>query len=217
MFKRVIITSGPTIEPIDPVRFLSNRSSGKTGYHLANEAAKRNIPEILFITGPTHYKPPGVTFIPVETALQMREQLLKYYKIADVIIMAAAVCDYRITRYFTKKIKKNDDKLVLEFTRNPDLLMETGKNKTGNQLLVGFAAETHNILKNAGKKFQKKNLDLLVLNEISAENPAFNAEENQVYLVTAEGTRKLEKMEKSLLAARIWDEIYNMAKIKKLK
>lgn len=217
MFKRVIFTSGPTIEPIDPIRFLSNRSSGKTGFHLANEAVKRNIPEIIFITGPTHYKPAGVTFIPVETALQMREQLLKFVGGADVVIMAAAVCDYRIARYRTGKIKKSDDKLVLEFTRNPDLLWETGQNKRANQLLVGFAAETDNILENALEKFQKKNLDLLVLNEVSAENPAFNAEDNQVYLVAAGGARKLEKMEKSILAAHIWDEIYKIKKKNELK
>ena len=215
MFKRVIIASGPTIEPIDPIRFLSNRSSGKTGFHLANEAKNRHIDEILFITGPTCYKPEGVTLIPVETALQMREHLLKYYKHADVIIMAAAVSDYRIARYHSEKIKKGDDNLVLEFTRNPDLLTELGQNKTGSQLLVGFAAETGDIFENAGKKFQKKNLDLLVLNEVSAENPAFNVEENQVYLVTAEGTRKLEKMKKSLLASQIWDEIYRLKKEKK--
>ncbi|MCP5102842.1 MAG: phosphopantothenoylcysteine decarboxylase, partial [bacterium] len=126
-FKRVIITSGPTVEPIDPVRYITNRSSGKTGFHLANEAKKRGIPEIIFITGPTRHIPGGVTVISIETALEMRDRLSKYRQDADVIIMAAAVGDYRVANYSTGKIKKNDDTLVLELVRNPDLLMEAGR------------------------------------------------------------------------------------------
>lgn len=209
MFKRVIITSGPTIEPIDPVRFLSNRSSGKSGFQLANEAKKRDIEEIIFITGPTCHKPTGtgVTLIPVETALEMRTQLFQYCSDADVIIMAAAVSDYKVSHYSTEKIKKDQDTLTLQLVKNPDLLFELGQEKKADQIIVGYAAETHDIFENARKKLKKKNLDLLVLNEISSQNPAFSVDGNQVYLVTAEGFRKLEKMEKSTLASRIWDEI----------
>jgi phosphopantothenoylcysteine decarboxylase/phosphopantothenate--cysteine ligase len=214
MFKRVIITSGPTIEPIDPVRYISNRSSGRSGLHLADEAVKRGIAEIIFITGPTCFSPGGVTFILVETALEMRLQLQRYSNDADVIMMAAAVSDYRVANYFPQKIKKDQDTLTLQLVKNPDLLFELGQKKQPHQVLVGYAAETHNIFEHAGKKFEKKNLDLLILNEVSRENPAFNTEENQVYLITSAGMRKLEKMEKSALAARIWDEVYAIAEKK---
>jgi len=214
MFKQVIITSGPTIEPIDPVRFLSNRSSGKSGFQLASEAVKRGIEEIIFITGPTCYIPTGtgVTVIPVETALEMRTQLFRYFNDADVVIMAAAVSDYRAARYSTEKIKKGQDTLTLQLVKNPDLLFELGQKKRSDQIIVGYAAETHDVFENARKKFKNKNLDLLVLNEISSQNPAFSAEDNQVYLLTAEGFRRLEKMGKSTLAVYIWDEIYKLGR-----
>jgi phosphopantothenoylcysteine decarboxylase/phosphopantothenate--cysteine ligase len=215
MFKRVIITSGPTIEPIDPVRYISNRSSGRSGLHLADEAVKRGIAEIIFITGPTCFSPQDVTIIPVETALEMRSQLQRYANDADVIIMSAAVSDYRVVKYSTKKIKKDQDTMMLQLVKNPDLLFELGQKKQPHQVLVGYAAETHDIFEHARQKFEKKNLDLLVLNEVSPENPAFNSEENQVYLFTSAGMRKLEKMEKSTLAARIWDEVYRIAESKK--
>ncbi len=215
MFKRVIITSGPTIEPIDPVRYISNRSSGRSGLHLAEEAVKREIPEIFFITGPTCFSPQGVTIIPVETALEMQSQLQRYANDADVIVLAAAVSDYRVANYYPQKIKKDQETLTLQLVKNPDLLFELGQKKTPHQVLVGYAAETHDIFEHAGQKFEKKNLDLLVLNEVSSENPAFNSEENQVYLFTSAGMRKLEKMEKSALAARIWDEVYRIAGSKK--
>lgn len=211
MFKCVIIVSGPTIEPIDPVRFISNRSSGKSGLQLAREAIKRGIEEIIFITGPTCCPPGGVTLIPVETALEMQSQLHRYSNKAEVIIMSAAVSDYRVEKYSQRKIKKDNDTLLLQLVKNPDLLFELGQRKRPGQILVGYAAETHNILENAIKKFEKKNLDLLVLNEVSGENPAFGTEENQVYLFTSVGMQKLEKMNKSTLAVHIWDEIYKIA------
>jgi phosphopantothenoylcysteine decarboxylase / phosphopantothenate---cysteine ligase len=207
MCGRVVITSGPTVEPIDPVRYISNRSSGKTGFQLAEEAKKRGYGEIIFITGPSSYIPAGVTVIKVETALQMQDQLLLYREAASVIIMAAAVGDYRVECFYPRKIKKNEDRLVLELVKNPDLLQQLGQLKRPRQILVGFAAETDHILENAIGKFNKKNLDLLVLNEISTTNPAFEVDENQVYFITASGARRLEKMSKALLAVQIWDEI----------
>jgi phosphopantothenoylcysteine decarboxylase/phosphopantothenate--cysteine ligase len=211
MFNRVIIASGPTVEPIDPVRFISNRSSGKTGFHLAKEAKKRQIGEVVFITGPSCYRPDGVEVIPVETAEQMREAVWRYFDRADVTIMAAAVCDYRAARYYPQKIKKGVDKLVLELTKNPDILQELGQKKSGRQLLVGFAAETDRVLEHARQKFRQKNLDLLVLNRVSPENPAFGDVQNKVFLLTDEGSREVEKMEKQALAALIWDEIFDLA------
>jgi phosphopantothenoylcysteine decarboxylase / phosphopantothenate---cysteine ligase len=210
MIKRIIITSGPTIEPIDPVRYISNRSSGKSGFHLAGEAVKRKIPEIIFITGPTCFIPSGegVSVLKIETTQQMREQLKRYCSDADVIIMAAAVSDYRVASYSDKKIKKGMEQLTIHLIKNPDLLYELGQQKTQKQFLVGYAAETHDALENAGKKFQRKNLDLLILNEVNDENPAFDVDQNQVYFITSSGARKLDQMEKSSLASHIFDEIY---------
>jgi len=211
VFKKIIITSGPTLEPIDPVRFISNRSSGKTGYHLALEAQKRGIGPIVFITGPTVFLPSQVELIQVETAQEMHAAIHKHYHQADVLIMAAAVGDYRSLKYYPEKLKKDSERITLELVKNPDILLELGQHKRKNQILVGFAAETEDIFVNAQKKLLKKNLDLLVLNEISESNPAFNSEENQVYLLTPGGIKKMDKMNKAHVAARIWDEIIVLA------
>ncbi len=207
MFNRILITSGPTIEPIDPVRFLSNRSSGKTGYHLAVEARTRGLGPVTFITGPTAWLPGGVEVVRIETALEMRAAVMERLDQADVVIMAAAVSDYRSLKYYPEKMKKRGERLTLQLIRNPDILLEAGGRKAPGQILVGFAAETEDIFANAQKKMLAKNLDLLVLNEISDANPAFDCEENQVFLERPDGVRKLEKMSKALIAAQVWDEI----------
>lgn len=211
MFKKIVIASGPTLEPIDPVRFISNRSSGKTGYHLAMEARMRGFGPITFITGPTFYLPAQVELIQVETAQEMRTAIGCHFRQADVIIMAAAVSDYRSLKYYPEKMKKNSDRITLELVKNPDILLELGRHKRKNQLLVGFAAETEDIFASAQKKLIAKNLDLLVLNEISETNPAFGCDENQVYLVRPNGVRKLEKMNKAHIAAVIWDDLISLA------
>ena len=210
VFRKVIITSGPTQEPIDPVRFISNRSSGKTGFHLAMEAKKRGIERVVFVTGPTFFLPTGVELIQVETAQEMQAAILEHFTTAEVLIMAAAVSDYRSAGCFPEKLKKNSEKIILELVKNPDILLELGRRKEKNQILVGFAAETSNIMANAGKKFLDKKLDLLVLNEISPRNPAFGNEENEVYLLRAAGIKKIEKTGKAHIAAVIWDEIFNL-------
>lgn len=217
MFKKVLITSGPTIEPIDPIRFISNRSSGKTGYYLAVEAKNRGIPEIVFLTGPSHFIPPQATVIRVETALQMREQLRSHTGTSDVIIMAAAVGDYRPVSFQPEKIKKHADKLLLELVKNPDLLLEIGQNKRPGQILVGYAAETDRIFENAEKKLVAKNLDLLVLNQVSSENPAFAVDDNQVYLISRQGTRSLPTMTKAETAVKIWEAIDEIARLVKIQ
>ncbi|MBN2398924.1 MAG: hypothetical protein JXI33_01140 [Candidatus Aminicenantes bacterium] len=211
MFNKVIITSGPTLEPIDPIRFISNRSSGKTGFHLANEARKRGIAQIVFITGPTCFLPSEVNLIQVETARDMQAAINEHFTQADVVIMAAAVCDYSSAEYFPNKLKKNNDPLTLKMVKTPDILAELGRNKKKNQILVGFAAETENILLNAKNKLSNKNLDLLVLNEISLSNPAFGSEENQVFLLRPDGIKKMNKMDKARVAALVWDEIRDLS------
>jgi phosphopantothenoylcysteine decarboxylase/phosphopantothenate--cysteine ligase len=199
------------LEPIDPIRFISNRSSGKTGYHLAMEAKVRKIGPIVFITGPTFFLPSGVDLIQVETAQEMHAAIDEHFRQADVIIMAAAVSDYRSLKYYPDKLKKNSEKIILELVKTPDILFQLGQRKRKNQLLVGFAAETEDIFANAQNKLLSKNLDLLVLNEISQNNPAFGSEENQVYLLRPDVIKKIEKMNKAHIAALIWDEILDLA------
>jgi phosphopantothenoylcysteine decarboxylase/phosphopantothenate--cysteine ligase len=149
--------------------------------------------------------------IRIETAQEMRAAVNKHFQQADIVIMAAAVGDYRSLKYYPDKLKKRGEKIILELVKNPDILFELGQRKRKNQILVGFAAETENIFVNAQKKLRKKNLDLLVLNEIAENNPAFGCDENQVYLVLPDTIKKLEKMAKAQIAARVWDEIVNMA------
>ncbi len=211
MFKKILITSGPTLEPIDPVRFISNRSSGKTGFHLAMEARERGLGPITFITGPTFYLPTQTEIIQVETAQEMRGAVGEHFRSADVIVMAAAVGDYRSLKYYPEKMKKSGERITLELVKNPDILLELGHLKRKNQILVGFAAETEDIFANAQKKLLAKNLDLLVLNEISEANPAFGSDENQVYLVRPDGVQRLEKSSKAHIATLIWDDIVALA------
>lgn len=210
MFKKVLITSGPTIEPIDPIRYISNRSSGKTGFCIASEAINRNIEEIVFITGPTHFLPEGCRCIQIETASEMRSKVHENLKDAEVIIMAAAVSDYRPLRYRSRKIKKKAEKMLLELKKNPDILLEAGKRKQKNQILIGFAAETENIFYHARSKFKRKKLDLLVLNQISEKNPAFNMDSNQVYFMTSVNIEKLPVMSKTDIAVKLWDKIFEI-------
>ncbi|MCK4835378.1 MAG: hypothetical protein KAT17_02010 [Candidatus Aminicenantes bacterium] len=216
MFDRVLITSGPTVEPIDPVRYISNRSSGKTGFHIANEAKKRNISEIIFITGPTCYLPSEVRCIKVETAMEMRARVFENIENVSVVIMVAAVSDYKTPTYFPHKIKKNSEKMTLELEKNPDILLEIGIKKKDNQILVGFAAETENIFENGKRKLAEKNMDLLVLNEISKSNPGFNVDTNEVYFLTPGEIKKLPRMNKSDIAVNVWDKIFDIARDKKI-
>jgi phosphopantothenoylcysteine decarboxylase/phosphopantothenate--cysteine ligase len=211
VFKKILITSGPTLEPIDPVRFISNRSSGKTGYHLAMEARVRSLGHVTFITGPTFYLPTQTEIIQVETAQEMRGAVGEHFRSADVIVMAAAVGDYRSLKYYPEKMKKSGERITLELVKNPDILLELGQRKRKNQILVGFAAETEDIFANAQKKLLAKNLDLLVLNEISEANPAFGSDENQVYLVRPDGVQRLDKSSKAHIATLIWDDIVALA------
>ena len=165
--KRLLITSGRTREDIDPIRYLSNKSSGKMGYSLAQAAVDLGA-EVTLVSGPTNLNvPDGLKeFISVDSAIHMYEKVDEKFKDTDIFIACAAVADYRPKEYQDKKIKKSDLNLTIELVRNPDILFEMGKKKE-NQLLVGFAAETNNIIENALKKLEKKNLDLIVANNAS--------------------------------------------------
>lgn len=205
--KKVLVTAGPTREPLDPVRYLSNYSSGKMGYALARAASFRGA-EVILISGPTTLTPPlGVRYISVKTAREMEHEVKKYAPEQDIIIMAAAVADYRPVEFRAQKIKKRDKQgLNLELMPNPDILAGVGKNKREGQLLIGFALESENLIENALKKLEKKNLDMIIANHISA----FAGDENEVTVINSTEKEKLPRMEKSELADTIMDRVIRL-------
>lgn len=206
--KKVLVTAGGTIEPIDPVRYIGNRSSGKMGYAIAEEAMKRGAKTVL-ISGPTALDAaPQIELIRVETASQMREAVLKEFTDSDIIIKAAAVADYRVKIPETHKIKKDEDTLTLTLEKNPDILLELGQKKKDAQFLVGFAAETKNLLEYAKEKLHRKNLDLLVANDVTVANAGFNCDTNIVRLLYKNGqVEDIPLMTKRELAEVILDKI----------
>lgn len=211
----VMVTAGPTVEPIDPVRYLTNRSTGKMGYAVAGAAAGRGA-RTLLISGPTSLKPPGgVEYISVETAAQMYEAVMEHYPAADVVVKTAAVADYRPKDASDQKIKKHDGPLHLELVRNHDILAELGKNKN-KQILVGFAAETGDLEKNALLKVKRKNLDFLVANDVTQAGAGFGADTNIVKFVYPGGdVKQMPLMDKTVLAHRILDEVLSVRQKRK--
>jgi len=206
--KKVLVTAGGTIEPIDPVRFVGNRSSGKMGYALAGAAAARGAKAVL-ISGPTHLPhPAGVAVKKVETALEMRDAVLAEFDDSDIIIKAAAVADYRPQQVASHKIKKTGQSLTLILEKNPDILFELGQRKKQNQVLVGFAAETQELVIHAQEKMNKKNLDMIVANDVTLPGAGFNSDTNIVKLLFRDGRiEELPKMSKEQLACIILDKI----------
>lgn len=206
--RKVLVTAAGTYEPIDPVRYIGNRSSGKMGYAIAQAAQERGA-EVVLISGPSALTAPaGVELIRVETAAQMREAVMNYCQAADIIIKAAAVADYRVRQVAEEKIKKHDDELVLVLDRNPDILQELGQKKQPGQILVGFAAETQNLLDYAKAKLEKKNLDMIVANDVSRPDAGFNVDTNAVKLLYRDGTlQELPCMNKRRLADELLDRI----------
>ena len=181
---KVLVTAGPTIEDIDPVRFLSNRSSGKMGYAVAQTAFRRGA-EVFLVSGPTGLKAPsGVHLVPIRSAAQMQESVLKLYPDMDIVVKAAAVSDYRAVETSPQKIKKGKDEMLLRLARNDDILEQLGKEKK-TQVLVGFAAETERLLESAQDKMIRKNLDLLVANDVSAG--VFGSDSSTAHLLTRDG------------------------------
>lgn len=208
--KKILVTAGGTIEPVDPVRFIGNRSSGKMGYEIA-KAAKVHGAEVILISGnATAEVPKNLKFVKVETAEQMREEVLAEFDSVDAVIMAAAVSDYRVKNVSPQKIKKDSETLTLELVKNPDILKELGQLKK-NQLLVGFAAETQNVIDYAKNKIVEKNLDFIVANDVSQEGAGFSVDTNIISIITRAGQiENFPKMPKSELAEKI---ILHVAKL----
>ena len=205
--ENILVTAGPTEESIDTVRFLSNHSSGKMGFALAR-AARRRGAEVTLISGPTALSvPPQIKYIAVRSAAQMREAVLNHLESASILIMAAAVSDYRPKQRAPEKIKKSKLETVLELELNPDILAEAGKKKN-SRIMVGFAAETENLLQNTREKLEKKNLDLIVANDVTLPGAGFKADTNIVKIMDRSGkVEELPLMTKEDLADCILDRI----------
>jgi len=204
---KMLITAGPTIEYIDPVRMISNKSTGKMGYAIAKAARMRGA-DVTLVTGPTHLDPPkGINMLNVETAEEMRETVMDHYRDKDVIIKAAAVGDYKPLNKAKEKQKKKTGKTIVEMIPTPDILAELGKDK-GDSILVGFAAETTDHIANALDKIKKKNLDLIVLNDVSKDDRGFAAETNEVRMIDRKGNEEVVPLtSKDEVADKILDRI----------
>ncbi|MBM7623297.1 bifunctional phosphopantothenoylcysteine decarboxylase/phosphopantothenate--cysteine ligase CoaBC [Sporohalobacter salinus] len=207
--QQVMITAGGTQEPIDPVRFIGNHSSGKMGYAIAREAVKRGA-EVTLITASTSLQPPsGIEIIQVETAQQMYESVMKLQVEQDVIIKAAAVADYRPQVVAEDKIKKDESELVIKLERNPDILAELGRVKE-EKLLIGFAAESEDLIANAKDKLSRKNLDLIVANDITADDAGFGADTNRVVMISRTDKTELPTLSKEEVANRLLGRIIEL-------
>ena len=204
---KVLVTAGPTREPIDPVRYISNHSSGKMGYAVVSAAVRRGA-EVLLISGPVSLeRPAGADFIGVSSAEEMRREVMQNYQDCDVIIMVAAVADYRPSEISPLKVKKDEDTLLLKLEKNPDIAKELGKVKE-NRILAGFCAETDNLMENAKKKIEEKNLDLIIANDVTMEGAGFGTDTNIIKIIKRDGSiTELPLMSKLSAAHRIWDEI----------
>ena len=207
---RMVVTAGPTRENIDPVRYLSNYSSGKMGYAVARAASERGA-DVVLISGPVEIEcPEGVQLIRTTTADEMHEAVLSSFENCDVLVMAAAVADYRPAEVSEFKIKKTDDDMVMRLVKNPDILKKLGTMK-GSKTLIGFSAETDNLMENAAKKLEAKNLDMIVANDVTLEGAGFGTDTNIIKIIRRDGSiTDLPLMSKLEAAHRILDEFCDM-------
>ncbi len=205
--KKVLISAGPTIAPIDPVRYITNRSTGKMGYAIAEEARDRGA-EVILVSGPTNLNPPkDVKIINIKTNEEMKNEIFDNFEWADIVIKSAAVADYKPKEYSKDKIKKGEGDFNLCLTRDNDILKSLGDMKT-HQVLVGFAAESNDVLENAEKKLKNKNLDFIVANDITSSDTGFGSEDNKVVILSKNNEKlELEKMSKKEVASNIFDMI----------
>ena len=212
--KSIIVTAGPTVESIDPMRYITNRSTGKMGYSIAKEAIERGA-DVTLITGPTNLTPPQnlKKLVKIESAKDMYEAVLENLDENDIVIKSAAVADYKPKNYSNKKIKKSDDDLIIELDRNKDIAQEIGKIKN-NKILVGFAAETNDLIENASLKIKKKNLDFIVANDLTKEGAGFGVDTNIVKIIDKEGNiTEYPKMKKEEVANIILDKIKELLSV----
>ncbi len=204
--KRVLVTAGATREPLDPVRFITNHSTGKMGYALAETAMLRGA-EVTLVTAHTEIAPPPfVNVVRVTTAQEMYDEVTARFEKCDIVVKAAAVADYRPVRVADNKIKKSDGNMTIELERNPDILAELGKRKT-HQFLCGFSMETENLVENSKGKLERKNLDMICANSLKTEGAGFGTDTNVVTIITQDSIAELPCLTKQETASRIFDEI----------
>ncbi|EAT16217.1 bifunctional phosphopantothenoylcysteine decarboxylase/phosphopantothenate--cysteine ligase CoaBC [Desulfuromonas acetoxidans] len=215
--QHLLVTAGPTREELDPVRYLSNYSSGKMGYAIARAARMRGA-DVVLVSGPTFLTPPqGVTLIPVVSAEQMRKTVLDALPKATAVVKSAAVADYRPASLSTQKLKKSDEDMTLVLEKNPDILAEVGAGKEG-RVLVGFAAETQDLLKHAADKLKRKNLDLIVANDVTQAGAGFDVDTNIVKLLHADGhVEALPQLSKDEVAHQLLDRVVELLKQREAK
>ena len=206
--KKVLITAGPTRESIDPVRFITNRSTGKMGYEMAREAKRRGA-DVTLVSGRVNLKAPyGVNLINIESAQDMYEEVMKRAGESDIIIKSAAVADYTPQNKSNIKIKKQSGDMKIELERTHDILFEVGQAKTDQQILVGFAAETNDVIENAKSKMQRKNLDFIIANDVKKEGAGFGTDTNIVTIIPRQGEiEPLPVMKKSEVSRAVFDRI----------
>ena len=207
--KKVLVTAGPTVEAVDPVRFITNRSTGKMGYAIAKIASLRGA-DVTLVSGPVSIEPPRfVNVINVESAEEMFNEVSSKADSMDIIIKAAAVADYTPVSVADEKIKKKDGDMSIPLKRTKDILKYLGENKKENQFICGFSMETENLLENSKKKLEKKNVDMIVANNVKVEGAGFGVDTNVVTLITKDGYKELPQMSKEDVAAAILDAIIN--------
>ena len=206
--KHVLITAGPTRENLDPVRFISNRSSGKMGFALAEEARNRGA-SVVLVCGPTTIQPPpNIEVVRVESALEMFEATTRAFELSDVLIACAAPADFRAANSAEQKIKRGDSQtLQLELVANPDIVRACGERKRANQIVIGFAAETQNLETEARRKMNSKHLDAIVANDVTRMGAGFDSDSNAATFITAHNSIEWDLMSKREMATRIWDEV----------
>ena len=208
--KKILVTAGPTVEAIDPVRFITNHSSGKMGYAIAKNAVRRGA-EVTLVSGPVHIEAPlGVNLVKVNSAWQMFDAVKENFIDADIVIKSAAVADYRPKNVGTEKLKKHDGELSIELERTDDILAWLGSNKKPSQFLCGFSMETQNMLENSRAKLEKKKLDMICANNLRTEGAGFGIDTNVVTIITASNEKELPVMTKDQVAEKILDAIKEM-------
>lgn len=207
--KTVLVTAGPTREAVDPVRFISNHSTGKMGYAIARAASLRGA-RVILVSGPVSIEPPlFAELVPVVSAEDMYNAVMKYKYEADIIIKSAAVADYTPVAVSSEKIKKQDGDMRIELRRTNDILKELGQSRRENQFICGFAMETENLIENAVKKLESKNVDMIVANSLKTEGAGFGTDTNVVTLITKDGKTELPLMSKDEVAMKILDAAVN--------
>lgn len=203
--KRVVVTAGPTREPIDPARYITNRSSGRMGYAIATAAARRGA-EVILVSGPTHLRAPaGVTLRTVTTAAEMYDEVMAKVAGADVFVAAAAVADYEPVSFSPSKMKKSGDDLKLELRETRDILASVGHLDENRPFVVGFAAETDRVAENARSKLERKRADMIVANDVSRADIGFDSDRNEVTVLTADGEHAIPLGSKERVADALWD------------